>query len=375
MQASKFYLKKLSLTLVYFMKFVDSVKIHVRSGNGGAGCTAFRREKYIPHGGPDGGDGGKGGDIFMFGDSGKNTLLDLSFQQHQHAEHGISGGGSDKHGRNGKDLHIRVPLGTVVKDIETGKVFLEVVEEKDYLLFAGGRGGRGNARFKTSTNRSPEYHQPGEPGHECWVRLELKLMADVGLVGFPNAGKSTLISSVSQAHPKIADYPFTTLVPQLGVVKINNLDPFVIADIPGIIAGAHDGRGLGDQFLRHIERTASLLLLLDVSGFSENPPQEEYQTLIEELELFSPKLLEKSRAVAFTKLDSVSDFEPLDELQQHLEASGETVFRVSSVSGDGIQELLSYLGSVVQKERQRENEKPPNIVEEALPENSIWDDK
>ncbi len=357
------------------MKFVDSVKIHVHSGNGGGGCTAFRREKYIPHGGPNGGDGGKGGDVFMFGDSGKNTLLDLSFQQHQHAEHGLSGGGSDKHGRNGIDLHIRVPLGTVVKDIETGKVFLEVVEEKDYLLFAGGRGGRGNARFKTSTNRSPEYHQPGEPGHECWVRLELKLMADVGLVGFPNAGKSTLISSVSQAHPKIADYPFTTLVPQLGVVKINNLDPFVIADIPGIIAGAHDGRGLGDQFLRHIERTASLLLLLDVSGFSENPPQEEYQTLIEELELFSPKLLEKSRAVAFTKLDSVSDFEPLDDLQQHLEASGETVFRVSSVSGDGIQELLSYLGSVVQKERQQENEKPPNIVEETLSENSIWDDK
>jgi GTP-binding protein len=374
-QASKFYLKKLSFTHVYFMKFVDSVKIHVHSGNGGGGCTAFRREKYIPHGGPNGGDGGKGGDVFMFGDSGKNTLLDLSFQQHQHAEHGLSGGGSDKHGRNGIDLHIRVPLGTVVKDIETGKVFLEVVEEKDYLLFAGGRGGRGNARFKTSTNRSPEYHQPGELGHECWVRLELKLMADVGLVGFPNAGKSTLISSVSQAHPKIADYPFTTLVPQLGVVKLNNLDPFVIADIPGIIAGAHDGRGLGDQFLRHIERTASLLLLLDVSGFSENPPQEEYQTLIEELELFSPKLLEKSRAVAFTKLDSVSDFEPLDELQQHLEASGETVFRVSSVSGDGIQELLSYLGLVVQKERQRENEKPPNIVEETLPENSIWDDK
>jgi GTP-binding protein len=197
----------------------------------------------------------------------------------------------------------------------------------------------------------------------------------IAIIGLPNAGKSTLISSVSQAHPKIADYPFTTLVPQLGVVKLNNLDPFVIADIPGIIAGAHDGRGLGDQFLRHIERTASLLLLLDVSGFSENPPHEEYQTLIEELELFSPKLLEKSRAVAFTKLDSVSDFEPLDELQQHLEDSGETVFRVSSVSGDGIQGLMSYLGLVVQKERQRENEKPPNIVEETLPENSIWDDK
>ena len=356
------------------MKFVDSVKIHVRSGNGGAGCTAFRREKYIPHGGPDGGDGGKGGDVFLVGNIGKNTLLDLSFQQHQHAEHGMNGSGSDKHGRNGKELHILVPLGTVVKDIETGVILLEVVEIKEYLLFPGGRGGRGNARFKTSTNRTPEYHQPGEPGHDCWVRLELKLMADVGLVGFPNAGKSTLISSVSQARPKIADYPFTTLVPQLGVVKIADLDPFVIADIPGIIAGAHDGRGLGDRFLRHIERTASLLLLLDVSGFSENPPEEEYATLIEELELFSPKLLEKSRAVAFTKMDSVSDFDALDDLQKILETAGETVFRVSSVSKDGIPELLLYLGEVVKKERLLEATAPPQIDEVALPVDSIWDD-
>ena len=356
------------------MKFVDSVKIHVRSGNGGAGCTAFRREKYIPHGGPDGGDGGKGGDVFLVGDLGKNTLLDLSFQQHQHAEHGASGSGNDKHGRNGKDLHIRVPLGTVVKDIETGEIILEVVETKEYLLFPGGRGGRGNARFKTSTNRAPEYHQPGEEGHDCWVRLELKLMADVGLVGFPNAGKSTLISSVSQARPKIADYPFTTLVPQLGVVKITDLDPFVIADIPGIIAGAHGGRGLGDRFLRHIERTASLLLLLDVSGFSENPPEEEYATLIEELELFSPKLLEKSRAIALTKMDSVADDDELDELQKFLEAAGETVFRVSSVSKNGIPELLHYLGEVVKKERLLETDTPLKIEEITLPVDSIWDD-
>ena len=356
------------------MKFVDSVKIHVRSGNGGEGCTAFRREKYIPHGGPDGGDGGKGGDVFLVGDLGKNTLLDLSFQQHQHAEHGASGSGSDKHGRNGKDLQIRVPLGTVVKDIETGEIILEVVETKEYLLFPGGRGGRGNARFKTSTNRAPEYHQSGEEGHDCWVRLELKLMADVGLVGFPNAGKSTLISSVSQARPKIADYPFTTLVPQLGVVKITDLDPFVIADIPGIIAGAHDGRGLGDRFLRHIERTASLLLLLDVSGFSENPPEEEYATLIEELELFSPKLLEKSRAIALTKMDSVADDDELDELQKFLEAAGETVFRVSSVSKNGIPELLHYLGEVVKKERLLETDTPLKIEEVPLPVDSIWDD-
>ena len=357
------------------MKFVDSVKIHVRSGNGGAGCTAFRREKYIPHGGPDGGDGGKGGDVILVGDQGKNTLLDLSFQQHQHAEHGIAGGGSDKHGRNGNDLHIHVPLGTAVKDIETGEIILEVVEQKEHLLYPGGRGGRGNARFKTSTNRAPEYHQPGEPGHDCWVRMELKLMADVGLVGFPNAGKSTLISSVSQARPKIADYPFTTLVPQLGVVKIADLDPFVIADIPGIIEGAHDGRGLGYRFLRHIERTASLLLLLDVSGFSEKPPQEEYAILIEELELFSPKLMEKSRAIALTKMDSVSDYEALEELEQFLENAGETVFRVSSVSKDGIPELLHFLGEVVKKERLLEREEPLETEEVPMPINSIWDDK
>ena len=241
------------------MKFVDSVKIHIRSGNGGSGCTSFRREKYVPMGGPDGGDGGKGGDIILVGDNSKNTLLDLSFKQHQHAENGKNGGGSGKHGRNGKDLRIPVPLGTVAKLDETGEVLQEVIEKKDYLVFSGGRGGRGNSRFKSATNRNPDYHQPGEPGTEEWVRLDLKLMADVGLVGFPNAGKSTLISKVSHARPRIADYPFTTLVPQLGVVKPEISDPFVIADIPGIIEGAHDGRGLGDRFLRHIERTTSLV--------------------------------------------------------------------------------------------------------------------
>ncbi len=356
------------------MKFVDSVKIHVRSGSGGSGCTSFRREKFIPQGGPDGGDGGKGGDVFLVGDNSKNTLLDLSFQQHQHAENGKNGGGSDKHGRNGKDLCIPVPLGTLAKLEETQEVLLEVVEKKEYLIFPGGRGGRGNARFKTATNRAPDYHQPGEPGTECWVRLDLKLMADVGLVGFPNAGKSTLISRVSQARPRIADYPFTTLVPQLGVVKTDNSDPFVIADIPGIIAGAHDGRGLGDRFLRHIERTASLLLLLDVSGFSENPPEEEYQTLIRELELFSAGLMKKTRAVAFTKIDSITEFEPLDELQQQLEAAGETVFRVSSVSGEGIEQLLGFMGETVKNERQRENELSSAYHQENIPLNSIWDD-
>jgi len=356
------------------MKFVDSVKIHVRSGNGGSGCTSFRREKYVPQGGPDGGDGGKGGDVFLIGDNSKNTLLDLSFQQHQHAENGKNGGGSDKHGRNGKDLRITVPLGTVAKIDETGEVLQEVIEIKDYLIFKGGHGGRGNARFKSATNRTPDYHKLGETGTECWLRLDLKLMADVGLVGFPNAGKSTLISRVSHARPKISDYPFTTLVPQLGVVKHESFDPFVIADIPGIIEGAHAGRGLGDQFLRHIERTASLLLLLDVSGFSENPPEEEYKTLMRELELFSASMLHKARAVTFTKLDTVTELKSLDKLQQHLESAGEKVFRVSSVSGEGIKELLDFLAEVVKKERKLEKQIFHNISSKTDVPNSIWDD-
>tara|TARA_B100000579_G_scaffold433019_1_gene451000 strand:+ start:970 stop:2040 length:1071 start_codon:yes stop_codon:yes gene_type:complete len=356
------------------MKFVDSVKIHVRSGNGGSGCTSFRREKYVPQGGPDGGDGGKGGDVFLVGDSSKNTLLDLSFQQHQHAENGKNGSGSDKHGRNGKDLRIPVPLGTVAKLDENGEVLQEVTEKKDYIVFTGGRGGRGNARFKSATNRTPDYHQHGEPGIERWVRLDLKLMADVGLVGLPNSGKSTLISRVSHARPKIADYPFTTLVPQLGVVKLGGSDPFVIADIPGIIKGAHDGRGLGDRFLRHIERTASLLLLIDVSGFAENSPEEEFKTLIQELELFSVGMMQKSRVVAFTKIDTVTAHTTIDKVQRKLESEGEKVFRVSSVSGEGIDELLNFLSKVVKNERNLENQLLENNNSETAEINAIWND-
>lgn len=354
------------------MKFVDSVKIHVRSGKGGPGCTAFRREKYVPLGGPNGGDGGKGGDVCFIGDPDKTTLLDLSFQQHQHAESGFPGGGQDRHGRAGRDLHIPVPLGTVVLNEDSREVMLEVVAENPYHFLNGGRGGRGNARFKTATNRAPDYHQSGAEGLELWVRLELKLMADIGLVGFPNAGKSTLISRVSHARPKIADYPFTTLVPNLGVVKHPDHDPFVIADIPGIIKGAHAGRGLGDRFLRHIERTALLVLLLDISGFSEHEPWEEYQTLLHELAEFSPQLPEKPRRITLTKLDAAVEDEDLDALQNRLEAQGEQVFRISAVSGRGLPELTRELAQAVKAEHIRRQQEPPEA--ESSTTTSVWED-
>ena len=356
------------------MKFVDSVKIHVRSGNGGSGCTSFRREKFIPNGGPDGGDGGNGGDIIFVGDNRKNTLLDLKFQQHQYAEHGIRGGGSEKHGRNGKNLYINVPLGTIIKDLETGEVFLEIISIKEYTLFAGGRGGKGNSRFKSSRKRAPQFHQKGESGIECWLQLDLKVMADVGLVGFPNSGKSTFISTISKARPKIADYPFTTLVPQLGVVETKNFNPIVIADIPGIIEGAHLGKGLGDRFLRHIERTKCLILMLDVSGFSEKPPIEEYSTLIKELELYSKKLANKTRLIALTKIDSVNDFEELENFQLFLESKKENVFCISSLSRKGISELINFLELLLKKECLSESEDIIENNEFLLPQNSIWND-
>ena len=337
------------------MKFVDSIKIHVRSGSGGAGCSSFRREKYIPFGGPDGGDGGDGGNICFVGDSQKNTLLDLSFQQHQHAENGKSGQGRNQHGKKGNNCVIPVPLGTVIKDPETEEILLEIVEKKEYSLLQGGRGGRGNARFKTSTNRVPEYHQPGEVGTELWLRLELKLMADIGLVGLPNAGKSTLISSISQAKPKIADYPFTTLVPQLGVVQCGNFENFVVADIPGIIAGAHQGRGLGDRFLRHIERTSILLLLLDVSGFAEQSPLAEYHMLLQELQMYAPSLAEKPRFVALTKMDTVHDLTAVQALEESLQKKKEIVFRISSVNRSGLKELVITLAKAVNQQKKQSN--------------------
>ncbi len=287
------------------MKFVDYVTITVRSGKGGAGAVAFRREKYVPKGGPAGGDGGDGGSVYLEGDPHLYTLLDLRYNRHHFAEDGKPGSGKNKKGRNGRDVILRVPLGTVAKITETGEVIGEVLRPGQRLLLArGGRGGKGNAHFKSSTNQAPLYAQPGEPGEEKNITLELKLLADVGLVGLPNAGKSTLISAISAARPKIADYPFTTLEPALGMVYVGEFRSFVMADLPGIIEGAHEGRGLGIRFLKHIERNAILLFVIPIV---EEAPGRVYQTLLGELEAFNPALLKKPRAIALTKLDLVPE--------------------------------------------------------------------
>jgi GTP-binding protein len=332
------------------MQFVDYVKIHVRSGKGGNGCSSFRREKFIPRGGPDGGDGGDGGAVYFRGSGGKSTLLDFRYRTHYRAGDGAAGRGKDQHGRNGETLTVEVPLGTVVREAESGAVLLEVLEEKPQLCLEGGRGGRGNARFKSSTNRAPEEWEEGRPGEERWVELELKLIADVGLVGFPNAGKSTLISAVSKARPKIADYPFTTLVPNLGVVPTEGYESLVMADIPGIIRGAHEGTGLGLRFLRHIERTALLLLLIDCS-LGEEEALSEHLVLLEEMGQFSPTLLDKPRAVALTKTDLNPGEAHLAALRSELETRGERVFPISAVSGAGLPGLLRYLAGAVAERR------------------------
>ncbi|MFH1028141.1 MAG: GTPase ObgE, partial [Pseudomonadota bacterium] len=286
------------------MKFIDEVTLFTSSGHGGAGCVAFRHEKFVEFGGPSGGDGGKGGDVIFLATSGMSTLLELRHRPHQKAEKGHNGQGKNRHGAGGEDLIIKVPVGTVVTDAETGDVLADMNEDNlQIILLKGGRGGQGNARFASATNKAPRFAQPGEEGEERKLRLELKLMADVGLLGLPNAGKSSLISKISAARPKIADYPFTTIVPSLGVVPYKNYRSFVMADIPGIIAGAHEGAGLGHRFLKHLERSGILLHLVDISWMPERDPLAEYEAVNRELALFSAELAEKAQAVVITKID------------------------------------------------------------------------
>jgi GTP-binding protein len=316
------------------------------SGNGGNGSMHLHREKYVPKGGPDGGDGGRGGHIILRGNSQFWTLIHLKYKKHIRAEEGESGSGSLRHGRNGKDIYLDVPLGTVAKDAETGEILFEITEHgEEKIIVKGGRGGLGNANFKTSTNQTPRYAQPGELGVEGWFILELKILADVGLVGFPNAGKSTLLSTVSAARPKVADYAFTTLEPSVGIVNYYDDKSFVMADIPGIIEGASEGKGLGHRFLRHIERNSVLLFLVPADS---KDILAEYKILLKELKKFNPELLDKQRILAVSKSDMLDD-ELKREIKPHLPRKIPTIF-ISSAANEGIKELKDLIWKTLNEE-------------------------
>lgn len=326
--------------------FIDSAKIHVKAGDGGNGVISFRREKFVPKGGPDGGDGGDGGSVYIVADRNLATLLDFRYAPHYKAERGAHGQGSRKSGVSGKDVIIKVPCGTLVKDAQTGELLADLTEHDAKILVAkGGKGGRGNQHFATPTNRAPRYAEKGQPGEERWIELELKLLADVGLVGFPNAGKSTLISVLSAAKPKIADYPFTTLEPNLGIVRYQDYKSFVMADIPGIIEGASEGKGLGLKFLKHIERTKVLAILIPATS---DDPKREYKILTTELKKFSPALAEKPKLVVVTKMDIAPEGFALPKFR------GAKVVAISSVAQRGLEELKTLLWEAISEANDRQ---------------------
>ncbi len=324
------------------MKFIDEAIITVCSGDGGRGCVSFRREKFIPRGGPDGGDGGKGGDIVLKTTSRKRTLYQFRYQKHFKAKNGAHGQGKQKTGKNGQDLIIELPPGTLVTDVDTGQAIKDLVKcDETFVPARGGRGGQGNARFKTSKNRAPRFAQPGESGETKTLKLELKLLADVGIIGLPNAGKSTLITAVSSARPKIGDYPFTTLFPSLGVVQTGWAEPFVVADIPGLIKGAHKGTGLGIRFLRHIERTRILVHLIDVSALDMDNPLHSYNVVSKELAMYNRKLTEKTQIVVLNKIDLPDVREAAKKFQSALKEK--QVILISALTGKGIENLNSKI--------------------------------
>ena len=329
--------------------FIDEVKIRVKAGDGGNGCLAFRREKYVPRGGPSGGDGGRGGDVTLVASQHYNTLLHFRFNPEHNAERGRHGEGSNRTGRDGASIELPVPVGTIVYDAETGELLHDFTKAGDRFLVArGGRGGRGNQHFATPTHQAPTEHEPGRPGEEKHLRLELKLLADVGLVGFPNAGKSTLISRISAARPKIADYPFTTLEPNLGVVSVDDRT-FVVADIPGLIEGAHLGHGLGTQFLRHIERTRLLLHLVDVSETSGRDPVEDFRVVMDELASFSADLARKPMFVVASKIDVAQVPERVQRLRALAADKGLPFYEISSVTGEGIESIKYEMSQFLAK--------------------------
>jgi GTP-binding protein len=320
--------------------FIDEVVISVQAGNGGNGCLAFRREKFVPRGGPSGGDGGRGGDVILVASEHYNTLLHFRFNPEHTAERGRHGEGSNRTGREGHSVEVPVPVGTVVYDSETGEQLVDFTAPgQRFIVAKGGRGGRGNARFATATHQAPTEHEEGKSGEAFKLRLELKLLADAGLVGFPNAGKSTLISRLSAAKPKIANYPFTTLEPNLGVVEAGDDRTFVLADIPGLIEGAHEGHGLGTQFLRHVERTKLLVHLVDVSDFSGRDPAHDFDVILEELGSFSAALTEKPMIVVANKIDACQDLERIDAVRAMAKARGLEFHAISAAAGTGVEEL------------------------------------
>lgn len=326
--------------------FIDRVKIKVMAGNGGNGVTAFRREKFVPRGGPSGGDGGKGGDVWLESDESLNTLLHLRYNPEHHAERGRHGEGSNRHGRDGADVIVKVPVGTQVFDADSGELLHDFTDVSQRFLAAkGGKGGWGNAHFATPTRQAPRFHYSGRPGEERELQLELKLIADVGLIGFPNAGKSTLISVISAAKPKIADYPFTTLEPNLGVVDLGDFRTFVVADIPGLIEGASDGAGLGDRFLRHVERTKMLLHLVDVSSLSGRDPVEDYEIINRELAKYNKELAERQQVIVATKIDALDEPDRLESLRQKAADDRRDFLAISSVTGQGVKELVGLIAS------------------------------
>jgi GTP-binding protein len=339
------------------MKFVDEASIHVTAGKGGNGSASFRREKYIQYGGPDGGDGGNGGSVYLEGDSGLNTLVDFRHRRMYKAENGVQGKGQEKYGKRGQDIYIRVPLGTIVAD-ELNEVTLgDVTEHGQHLLVArGGRGGLGNVHFKSSTNRAPRKCTPGQPGEDIQLHLEMKVLADIGLLGFPNAGKSTLISTVSSARPKVADYPFTTLYPNLGVVRVGMDSSFVIADIPGLIEGAAEGAGLGVQFLKHLQRTRLLLHLVEITPLDEMPPEEAIRKLEQELVNFDSKLSDKTRWLVFTKSDILEESGAREIVERVLKELNWTApwFMISSVTRSGTDNLIQSIARELDELKQLE---------------------
>lgn len=353
--------------------FIDHAKVYIKGGDGGNGCVAFRREKYVPMGGPYGGDGGRGGNVIFVAEEGLTTLMDFRYRKHFKAERGTHGLGKNQHGAWGEDLVVKVPIGTIIRDDDTGDIMADLTASgQEAIIAKGGRGGKGNSHFANHTNKAPSMAEKGEIGQERWISMELKLLADVGLVGFPNAGKSTLISQVSAARPKIADYPFTTLIPNLGVVSTREHASFVIADIPGLIEGAHEGVGLGHDFLRHIERTKVLLFILDAAQVDGRDVQEDFRILQEELALFNPELAKRPYLVVANKMDIPGAEERYQALQVLYR---EQVWAVSAVSGQGVKELMDKTYSILQsipKEEvstedirviRRYEDEPPFVIE------------